>query len=73
MNFNIGTKQKWGDIKVSTFYKYRRPYTLKDTEPLRTIYENGKIEEEEISEIAVAGFTNYGLSPKDRSQYQSKV
>ena len=64
VNFNIGTKQKWGDIKVSTFYKYRRPYTLKDTEPLRTIYENGKIEEEEMSEIAVAGFTNYGLSPK---------
>ncbi|CEN35975.1 TonB-dependent receptor [Capnocytophaga cynodegmi] len=64
INFSVGTRQKWGSLGVASFYKQREPYILKDTNPLRRIYNDGSVKESELSQMNVAGFTNYGVSPK---------
>ncbi|AVM49272.1 TonB-dependent siderophore receptor [Capnocytophaga sp. oral taxon 878] len=62
-NIGIGSKQKWGSIRVTSFYNFREPYTLKDSEPLRS-YKNGNLVEAEKGELNIAGFTTYGVTPK---------
>ena len=63
-NFSAGTKQKWGNLSVSSFYKYREPYILKDSKPMLYIFNNGNVKESQLSQMNVAGFTNYNVSPK---------
>ena len=54
LNLSIGTKQKWGNLSISSFYKMREPYIIKDRISTGGIY----------NELNVAGFTNYGINPK---------
>ena len=54
VNLSIGTKQKWGNLSISSFYKMREPYIIKDRISTGGIY----------NELNVAGFTNYGVNPK---------
>lgn len=54
LNLSVGTKQKWGNLSVSSFYKMREPYIIKDRISTGGIY----------NELNVAGFTNYGINPK---------
>ncbi len=54
LNLSIGTKQKWGNLSISSFYKMREPYIIKDRIPTNGVY----------NELNVAGFTNYGVNPK---------
>ena len=53
-NLSIGTKQKWGNLSISSFYKMREPYIIKDRISTGGVY----------NELNVAGFTNYGINPK---------
>ena len=53
-NLSIGTKQKWGNFSISSFYKMREPYIITDRISTGGIY----------NELNVAGFTNYGVNPK---------
>ena len=53
-NLSIGIKQKWGNLSISSFYKMREPYIIKDRISTGGIY----------NELNVAGFTNYGINPK---------
>jgi len=53
-NLSIGTKQKWGNLSISSFYKMREPYIITDRISTGGIY----------NELNVAGFTNYGVNPK---------
>ena len=53
-NLSIGTKQKWGNLSISSFYKMREPYIITDRISTGEVY----------NELNVAGFTNYGISPK---------
>ena len=62
-NLSVGTKQKWGSFRLSSFYNFREPYVLTDKEPLKT-YKNGSVILSEKGELNVAGFTNYGATPK---------
>ena len=39
-NFSVATKQKWGSLRLSSFYNFREPYVIVDKEPLKT-YKNG--------------------------------
>ncbi|ATA89126.1 TonB-dependent receptor [Capnocytophaga stomatis] len=64
INLSLGTRQKWGSLGVASFYKQREPYMLTDTSPLQRIYADGTVKETELSQMNVAGFTNYGASPK---------
>ena len=54
LNFSIGTKQKWGNLSISSFYKMREPYIITDRISTGGVY----------NELNVAGFTNYGINPK---------
>ena len=54
LNLSVGTKQKWGNFSISSFYKMREPYIIKDRISTNGVY----------NELNVAGFTNYGISPK---------
>ena len=54
LNLSIGTKQKWGNLSISSFYKMREPYIIKDRISTNGVY----------NELNVAGFTNYGINPK---------
>ena len=54
VNLSVGTKQKWGNLSVSSFYKMREPYIIKDRISTNGVY----------NELNVAGFTNYGINPK---------
>ena len=63
-NLSVGTKQKWGSFRLSSFYNFREPYILKDKEPLKTYKKDGTVQLSELGEMNVAGFTNYGASPK---------
>ena len=54
LNLSVGTKQKWGNLSISSFYKMREPYIIKDRISTGGIY----------NELNVAGFTNYGINPK---------
>ena len=53
-NLSVGTKQKWGNLSISSFYKMREPYIITDRISTGGVY----------NELNVAGFTNYGISPK---------
>lgn len=53
-NLSIGTKQKWGNLSISSFYKMREPYIITDRISTGGVY----------NELNVAGFTNYGVNPK---------
>ena len=53
-NLSIRTKQKWGNLSISSFYKMREPYIITDRISTGGIY----------NELNVAGFTNYGINPK---------
>ena len=53
-NLSIGTKQKWGNLSISSFYKMREPYIITDRISTGGVY----------NELNVAGFTNYGINPK---------
>ena len=53
-NLSIGTKQKWGSLSLASFYKMREPYIITDRISTGGVY----------NELNVAGFTNYGISPK---------
>ena len=54
LNLSVGTKQKWGNLSISSFYKMREPYIIKDRISTNGVY----------NELNVAGFTNYGINPK---------
>ena len=54
LNLSVGTKQKWGNLSVSSFYKMREPYIITDRISTNGVY----------NELNVAGFTNYGVNPK---------
>ena len=54
VNLSVGTKQKWGNLSISSFYKMREPYIIKDRISTGGIY----------NELNIAGFTNYGVNPK---------
>ena len=54
LNLSVGTKQKWGNLSISSFYKMREPYIIKDRISTSGVY----------NELNVAGFTNYGINPK---------
>lgn len=54
LNLSVGTKQKWGNLSISSFYKMREPYIIKDRISTGGVY----------NELNVAGFTNYGINPK---------
>ena len=54
LNLSVGTKQKWGNLSISSFYKMREPYIITDRISTGEVY----------NELNVAGFTNYGISPK---------
>ena len=54
VNLSVGTKQKWGNLSMSSFYKMREPYIITDRISTGGVY----------NELNVAGFTNYGISPK---------
>jgi tonB-dependent receptor plug len=54
LNLSVGTKQKWGNFSISSFYKMREPYIIKDRISTGGIY----------NELNIAGFTNYGVNPK---------
>ena len=62
-NLSVGTKQRWGSVRVPVFYNFRQPYIIVDKEPLKT-YKNGVPHYSQMGELNVAGFTNYGASPK---------
>ena len=62
-NLSVGTKQRWGSVRVPVFYNFRQPYIIVDKEPLKT-YKNGVPHYSRMGELNVAGFTNYGASPK---------
>lgn len=62
-HLSLGTKRKWGSVLLSSFYNFREPYVLEDKEPLQT-YENGRLVLSTKSKLHIAGFTNYGVSPK---------
>ena len=47
-NLSIGTKQKWGNLSISSFYKMREPYIITDRISTGGVY----------NELNVAGFTN---------------
>ena len=53
-NLSVGTKQKWGNLSISSFYKMREPYIITDRISTGGVY----------NELNVAGFTNYGFNPK---------
>ena len=53
-NLSIGTNLKWGMLSISSFYKMREPYIITDRISTGGVY----------NELNVAGFTNYGISPK---------
>lgn len=72
-NFSLGSKQKWGSMQLSSFYKKRDPYLLKDTAPLTQEYEDGHIIHKNLSETYIAGYTDYGLSPKISFNLNSKI
>lgn len=63
-NLSVGTKQNWGSLGLSVFYKSREPYLLEDTEPIKQEFENGDIVEQSLSKTYVAGYTDYGFNPK---------
>ena len=54
LNLSVGTKQKWGNLSISSFYKMREPYIITDRISTGGVY----------NELNVAGFTNYGINPK---------
>ena len=62
-SLSVGTKQRWGSVRVPIFYNFRQPYIIVDKEPLKT-YKNGVPHYSRMGELNVAGFTNYGASPK---------
>lgn len=62
-NVGVGSKQEWGSIRLTSFYNFREPYTLQDSEPLRS-YKNGTLIPSEKGELSIAGFTTYGVTPK---------
>ena len=62
-NVGVGSKQKWGSIRLTSFYNFREPYVLEDSEPL-TVYKNGTAVTSEKGELNIAGFTTYGVTPK---------
>lgn len=62
-NFSVATKQKWGSLRLSSFYNFREPYVIVDKEPLKT-YKNGSEILSPMGELNIAGFTNYGATPK---------
>ena len=53
-NLSIGTKQKWGNLSISSFYKMREPYIITDRISTGGVY----------NELNVAGLTNDGINPK---------
>ena len=66
-NLSIGTKQKWGNFSISSFYKMRTPYIIKDRVPTlekQTDPFGNEIITEKYNELNVAGFINYGFNPK---------
>ncbi|MDO4879718.1 MAG: TonB-dependent receptor [Capnocytophaga sp.] len=72
-NLSVGTRQKWGSVSVASFYKNREPYILTDKEPLKTKYSNGTETSEPLGEMNVAGFTNYGVTPKIKINITPKI
>jgi tonB-dependent receptor plug len=62
-NVGVGTKLRWGSIRLTSFYNFRAPYVLEDTEPLIS-YKNGVPVAGALSTLPIAGFTNYGITPK---------
>lgn len=63
-NIYVGTKQEWGSVSLSSFYKNRIPYLLKDKYPLTQIYEDGKLEFQPLEETYIAGYSDFGIAPK---------
>lgn len=71
-NLGVGTKLKRGSVRFTSFYNFREPYTLKDSKPPIS-YTKGVPTEGNISTLPIAGFTNYGISPKINIKILPKV
>ncbi|MDO5104351.1 TonB-dependent receptor [Capnocytophaga sp.] len=63
-NLSVATKQKWGSLHWASFYKMREPYTLEDSQPRKLFYTDGSVKELPPEKFYIAGFSNYGVSPK---------
>lgn len=72
-NLSVGTKQNWGSLLVSSFYKMREPYLLKDSKPQKLYYKDNTVKELPLDKMHIAGITNYGISPKLSFQLSQKT
>lgn len=72
-NIFLGSKQKWGSVSVSAFYKNRDPYLLHDKAPMIQVYDNGKVIENQLENTIVAGFFDYGFNPKLSLKISPKI
>lgn len=64
INLSVGSGQKWGSVSLNSFFKHRKPYILKDSKPTEIIFDDGQTKQEKLSQMYIAGFTNYGINPK---------
>ncbi len=62
-NLSISSRQNWGSVGISAFYKTREPYLLTDTEALRQEYNNGMVVVQPLGKTYIAGYTDYGFNP----------
>lgn len=73
IHFNLGSKKRWGSINISSFYKHRQPFIIKDKEPFITYYTDGEISKSALGKLNVAGFTNYGVTPRINFNINDKI
>ena len=52
VNIGVSTKQRWCSIRLTSFYNFREPYVLEDSEPL-TVYKNGTAVTSEKGELNI--------------------
>lgn len=72
-NLTFGTKQNWGSVGFSAFYKSRDPYLLEDTEALRQEYSDGSVVDQPLSKTYIAGYTDYGFNPNTVIKISPKI
>ena len=72
-NIFIGTRQKWGSVSLSSTYKSRDPYVLKDKSPMIYRYENGEVKPQALDKTNVAGYYDYGVNPKATINITPKI
>lgn len=61
--YTVGSRQKWGYANLTASFKLMDPYLLKDREPLTQWFANGEKVENELSQIYIAGYKDYSITP----------